>query len=93
MRREWVIYSNSKGMIYCVPCLLFSKATNAFTSGFNDWKNQFRVDEHERSIDHRTNMKHFISRSTVLGKMDTALHQQYLINANIGNLFFTGLLK
>jgi hypothetical protein len=79
MRREWVIYSNSKGMIYCVPYLLFSKATNAFTSGFNDWKNQFRVDEHERSsIDHRTNMKHFISRSTVLGKMDTALHQQYL---------------
>jgi hypothetical protein len=65
-------------MIYCVPYLLFSKATNAFTSGFNDWKNQFRVDEHERSIDHRTNMKHFISRSTVLGKMDTALHQQYL---------------
>jgi len=65
-------------MIYCIPCLLFSRITNVFTSSLNDWKNSYEVNKHETSFDHHINVKKFISRSTVLDKIDTALHQQYL---------------
>lgn len=65
-RREWLIYSHTKGSVFCVPCLLFGRSgdTNAFTGeGFRDWKNsEARVKYHENSDFHKTNVNHLEAR-------------------------------
>lgn len=46
------------------------------TTGFNDWKHENRIHDHERSIQHRKNVGLYIARQgNELGKIDTALHQ------------------
>lgn len=79
-KREWLMYSNSKGCFYCVPCKLFqpSENQNSFSKGFNDWKNSSRLSEHERSAEHRFNTKTFVVRANVMGKIDSALHENYV---------------
>lgn len=85
-KREWLMYSNSKGCFYCVPCNLFhtneNDTENAFIHGFNDWKNSSRLLQHEKSSEHRVNTQSYVMRGNVLGKIDSALHQKYLIEVN-----------
>lgn len=61
VKRQWLLYSQSKDALFCFPCLLFSKddkkdksAFSNIDEGFNDWRhlNPFIVN-HERSIPHR----------------------------------------
>lgn len=79
-KREWIVYSNSSGCFYCVPCKLFQPfgSENSFCTGFNDWKNSSRLSDHEKSAEHRLNTKTFVIRSNVLGKIDSALHESYI---------------
>ena len=79
-KREWLMYSNSKGSFYCVPCKLFhsDETENSFIHGFNDWKHISRLSQHERSSEHRINTQSYVIRGNLLGKIDSALHQQYL---------------
>lgn len=83
--REWLIYSESKGSVFCVPCLLFVRRgeINAFTGeGFRDWKNsQARIEAHENSDSHKTNISHFKARAVVHGRIDHSLIKQ--LNAEI----------
>lgn len=44
----------------------------------NDWKNSIRLSEHEKSADHKLNTKTYVIRANVLGKIDSALHENYL---------------
>lgn len=81
-RREWMSYSPSKGFIFCIPCKLFSTSVNAFTEGFNDWKNDVRIAEHEKGPDHRENTRKLVMRENVLGKIDSKLHMQYIQECN-----------
>lgn len=40
--RSWLVYSKSKGVVFCEPCRLFEKSLNKIqpvTEGYNDWKN------------------------------------------------------
>ncbi|XP_046746394.1 zinc finger MYM-type protein 1-like [Diprion similis] len=57
--------------------MFFSKMKNG-QSSFNDWKHECRFSEHERSHEHRSNLQNMVARGEVLGKIDTALHAQYL---------------
>ena len=40
-------------LVYCSACKLFSNKENAFTRGFDDWKNGHRIGEHENTDAHR----------------------------------------
>lgn len=81
-KREWLMYSHSTGCFYCVPCTLFHNESincdTAFTNGFNDWKNASRLLHHEKSAAHRNNTLSFVKRGNVHGRIDSALHQQYM---------------
>lgn len=53
--RPWLVYSASKGTVFCVACLLFASDC-AFNGkdGFNDWKHAgFLVAKHENSRKHK----------------------------------------
>lgn len=57
--RQWIIYSETNGSIYCGPCRLLSKAGTSFCTdkGFNDWKNLKQcIEQHERSINHKNSV-------------------------------------
>lgn len=86
-RREWLFYSNSTGSVYCVPCKLFQtpEHSNSFSTGFNDWKNSNRISDHEKSAEHRANVKLLITRSSVCGKIDSKLHENYLAEKTYWN--------
>lgn len=79
-RREWLLYSETKGSVFCVPCLLFGRSgeMNAFTGeGFRDWKNsKARIEAHENSDFHKTNVSHFKARAVVHGRVDQRLIKQ-----------------
>lgn len=87
-KRDWLLFSESTGTVVCLYCKLFGK-DSSFKSGFNDWKNVYRIDEHEKSAEHRNNAATFISRSTILGKIDTELHSQYVSE----KLYWENVLK
>ncbi|KAG8176804.1 hypothetical protein JTE90_003432 [Oedothorax gibbosus] len=78
--RGWLIYSETKGSVFCAPCLLFgdNNETNAFTGeGFCDWKNpKARVEGHENSSFHKTCVSQLKTRGTARGRVDEFLAQQ-----------------
>ncbi|XP_003738764.1 zinc finger MYM-type protein 1-like, partial [Galendromus occidentalis] len=54
--RQWLIYSESTGMVFCGPCLLFSNSSSISLvgGGFNDWKNaRTHFETHEQSRVHK----------------------------------------
>lgn len=74
--RTWLIFSESKGSVYCGPCLAFSSSTTQFDSqnGFNDWKNaEARVAAHESSEGHNASVLALANRSALQGRIDEAL--------------------
>ncbi|XP_053594426.1 uncharacterized protein LOC128667613 [Microplitis demolitor] len=78
--RAWLICSETKGSVFCAPCLLFgnNNETNAFTGeGFRDWKNsKTRVEGHENSSIHKTCVSQLKTRVTARGRIDQFLAQQ-----------------
>ena len=60
-------------------CRLFSSGkNNAFTDGFNDWKNvASAIKSHEGSTDHRDCMTAWISRKTTTVGIEQAFQTQY----------------
>lgn len=52
MNRPWLIYSESRGTVFCAPCLLFGgygQFSFSNQEGFNDWKNAVRrIEGHEK---------------------------------------------
>ena len=58
VNREYVIYSETVGKLFCAPCLLFQKGTvtdgNQFITGFDDWNNATkRLVQHGNSDNHK----------------------------------------
>lgn len=75
--RSWLVYSISKGCVYCVPCMLFGDSDNYFTTGFNDWKNSNqRVQDHESSSAHNNNLVKLKMRGISKGRVDGKLLEQ-----------------
>ncbi|XP_035213537.1 zinc finger MYM-type protein 5-like [Stegodyphus dumicola] len=44
-KRNWLLYSNTSGKVYCIPCKLFGSANNPFSAGFNDWKHSEKISD------------------------------------------------
>ena len=77
-RRDWMIYSQSTGSVFCFVCFLFSQKSTKFSTGFNHWKNaNAYAKAHENSIDHRDAMVKWVSRKSYSVGIDKALKTQY----------------
>ena len=78
--RAWLIYSESKGSVFCAPCLLFGDHDQSLFSskeGFNDWNNTTtRVEKHENSREHKECILKLKHRSNVLTSIDCELTAQ-----------------
>lgn len=78
-RREWVIYSQKTGTIFCGPCFLFKNIDSEFgkSTGFSDWKHWgSRVESHEHSATHKKCVLDFLYRGKTLGRIDHGLQVQ-----------------
>lgn len=77
VRRDWAIYSESTGNIYCLYCYLFGKNKKQFETGFSLWnKSKERLDQHEKSNDHLDNLQVYTSRILKIGRIDIELQKQ-----------------
>ena len=77
-KRQCLLYSQSKGSVYCFVCKLFApKHFSSFVSkeGFCDWRNTVVIDKHERSNSHRDCMLLYLTRRQGLG-IDQQLEKQ-----------------
>lgn len=70
--RPWLIYSVSKGSVFCAACLLFDRECSFNgKNGFNDWKHAgVRVGEHENSKHHKKCMLTLKQRSDTKNRID-----------------------
>jgi hypothetical protein len=89
--REWLLYSPSKGSIYCFVCRLFShKCTTFGSAGFNDWKHvSDYISGHENSVEHRNCMIIYINRKNQTSQIDSAL----IIQVKIEQQYWCEVLK
>lgn len=81
VNRSWLIYSESKGSVFCGPCLVFEigEAQSQFSSkgGFNDWKNvEKRVVAHENTLQHKSCILAMKCRSKSDSNIDSLLFSQ-----------------
>lgn len=53
VKRHFLLYSESTGKLYCVPCRLFNGVSSFSTHGFSDWKKAgVKLSSHENSNHH-----------------------------------------
>lgn len=81
--REWLIYSQNTGNIFCGPCRIFNNEDSKFGSkdGFNDWKHVYSsVKSHENSNSHKScilNMKfHAKNVETIDHQLFSQIHEE-----------------
>lgn len=78
--RNWLLYSPSKGNVYCFCCKLFGTAlhkSHFSTDGFCDWKNAtISIRLHESSNEHHLAMIAYLARSSNHDRVDSQLQQQ-----------------
>ena len=81
IKREWLLYSPSIGLIFCFACKLFDDVKSQFSNeGFCDWKHaSSRITQHENSSGHRNSMFVLISRRKLSGRINTSLEIQFQI--------------
>ncbi|XP_050064886.1 uncharacterized protein LOC126553816 [Aphis gossypii] len=75
--RSWLVYSKSKGVVFCGPVRLFEKSLNKIqlvTEGYNDWKNaNQRFNWHENSQENKNSIIKLKLRGKELGKIDNSV--------------------
>ena len=77
INREWLIYSPSKGVVFCFVCHLFSHDHSQISFfGFDDWKNDKRIKEHEDGREHKDCLIIYSKRKSTVGRVDDALIQK-----------------
>ena len=74
----WLVYSPSKGSVFCVPCLLLDPNSSfKCTNGFTDWKHSTPLEnEHENSQNHVNNLLKLKDRSHTKTRIDKKLKSQ-----------------
>ena len=64
----WLIYSPSTGCLFCFVCKLFStisasgNSSSLATKGFDSWDHIGRLNDHERSLQHRESLSKYAIR-------------------------------
>lgn len=54
VNQKFLVYSESKGSLFCAPCYLFGGTTSFSTVGFSDWKKgELKIKCHENSKNHK----------------------------------------
>ncbi|XP_065645798.1 zinc finger MYM-type protein 1-like [Hydra vulgaris] len=77
INRTFLIYSESKGSIFCAPCYLFSGTTSFATVCFSDWKKgEEKIKRHENSQHHKLCVMNMKERKEVLNRVDQKLKYQ-----------------
>lgn len=72
--RSWLIYSKSKGAVFCAPCKMFRKSGSLANEGYNDWKNAVqRMKEHENSDEHRSAHATLLVRKNAASRVDKSV--------------------
>lgn len=86
INRTFVVYSESKGSIYCAPCRLFGgpNTTNIFSKfGFCDWKKgEQKLSRHENSLNHKSCILKMKKRGSEVGRIDHQLILQVQTETN-----------
>lgn len=84
VRRDWLVFSESTGNVYCLYCKLFSSSCTLLTEGFCGWKKgSERLENHEQSLVHLENLKCFVIRKSEKTKKideELKLRQEYEFN-------------
>ncbi|XP_065645449.1 uncharacterized protein LOC136075929 [Hydra vulgaris] len=77
INRTFLIYSESKGSIFCAPCYLFGGTTSFATVGFSDWKKgEEKIKRHENSQHRKLCVMNMKGRKEVLNRVDQKLKNQ-----------------
>lgn len=78
-KRDWLVYSPSKAVVFCYVCKLFSSSRQALCDeGFDDWKNVTgRLKEHENSQTHRTSVCTLSMRAVSSNRIDKQVVTEY----------------
>lgn len=84
IRREWLVYSPSRNVCYCIPCWLFPEKSRAIphsvssfatAKGFSKWRKlNPRVKDHESSASHRECYLRFLDLRKRIKKGCTIRH-------------------
>lgn len=79
-QRSWLVFSKSKGCVFCAICRLFgqtSQTSSQLVTGYNDWKNASQTfKEHENSSHHRKAAINLLLRAKTCNRVDTKLVSQ-----------------
>lgn len=90
IKRNFFLYSASKGSIYCYPCALFGSKASFATCGFSNWKKaEEKLSSHENSQKHRLNISTMKQRGIILERID----QQLLSQLEFENNYWMTILK
>lgn len=55
INRTFLVYSESKGSLFCVTCYFFGSSTLFATAGFSDWKKgEEKIKCHDNSKNHKS---------------------------------------
>ncbi|CAG9822154.1 unnamed protein product [Phaedon cochleariae] len=77
IKRQWLCYSPSSGLVYCIACKLFSLAESKFKTGLNDWPNILRLlDMHQLSKGHTQSILTWFSRKENKNTIDKHMEEQ-----------------
>jgi len=77
IQRDYLVYSQSTGTIFCIPCKLFGANSAFATTGYSDWKRAGnRIASHEQSLAHKSNVLTMKSRGALTNRIDTELLSQ-----------------
>ena len=77
--RKWLLYSPSKGSVYCYYCSLLNKNGDKFShpDGFSSWKKAHsKISAHEQSEVHRNCVLEARDHGTEAGRVDRAMESQ-----------------
>ncbi|XP_029345826.1 uncharacterized protein LOC100569266 [Acyrthosiphon pisum] len=71
VKRNYLVYSESTGSVFCAPCKFFGSTSVFSTVGFSDWKHaEKRITSHENSQTHKTNVLTMKDRGKVVQRID-----------------------
>lgn len=74
--RNWLIFSEHPGNIYCFVCNLFNKSDNSsfINPGFSYWKKSYKkVKQHENSTNHHKSMLTRLDRIYTKHRLDKVM--------------------